>query len=217
MGELRAGRLDELLAPIRRPFALTALSLALFYLGMAPWSAYPLKSFLYSTWLLFDLFAIWLTTQHLFREASPCFFKRVALAPLLFASAVILVDSVAYTFGHRGGLIGFNQDIFLNLAVSRPHAFSNEPSYAAGLPCRPREPWGPICSCERAIAGSARPPCWLSSSPSWPPRVAPAGPASESVSFSSPRSPCWPASGFPGKKAWPPPPLLPRSWGSSCW
>lgn len=132
---LRAGAIDSYLAPLRQPFALAMLSLGLFSLGMAPWSAFPLKSFLYSCWLLFDVTALWLSVQLLFREVPEELFARVAFGTILFLSAVILIDYAAYPFGYRGGLIGHNQDIVLNLMISRPHAFSSEPSYAASYLC----------------------------------------------------------------------------------
>jgi len=128
---VRTGRLDELVAPFRRPFPLAMLALAFFYLGLAPWSAFPLKSLLYSFWMLFDLVAIWLTTQRLFREHPPATFGWIAFTAILFHATVILVDYAAYPFGYRGGVIGYNQDILTNLMISRPHAYSSEPSYAA--------------------------------------------------------------------------------------
>ena len=100
-------------------------------LGISPWSAFPLKSFLYSCWLLFDIGMVWLSTQILFRRLGAVWFARLIFGTLLFLSGIILMDYAAYPFGYRGGLIGFNQDIILNLMVSRPHAFASEPSYAA--------------------------------------------------------------------------------------
>jgi O-antigen ligase len=131
----RRDRLAHHLAPLARSFAFTFLALTFFYLGLAPWSAFPLKSFLYSCWLLFDILCVWLSVQLLFEEAPAEFFSSVALVTLLFLSSIILVDYVAYPFGYRGGLIGNNQDILTNLMISRPHAFSSEPSYAAAYLC----------------------------------------------------------------------------------
>ena len=107
------------------------LALAFYNLGISPWSAFPLKSFLYSCWLLFDIGMVWLSTQILFRRLGAVWFARLIFGTLLFLSGIILMDYAAYPFGYRGGLIGFNQDIILNLMVSRPHAFASEPSYAA--------------------------------------------------------------------------------------
>jgi O-antigen ligase len=132
---LRAGRWAELFAPLGRPFSRAMLLLCIFYLGTAPWSAFPLKSLLYSCWLLFDVFAIWLTTQRLFEREAPALLARVTFAPVVFSALVILVDYAAYPFGYRGGLIGNNQDAILNILVSRPHAFASEPSYAAVILC----------------------------------------------------------------------------------
>jgi O-antigen ligase len=84
---------------------------------------------------VFDVTVLWLSVQLLFEEAAPDFFARLAFGTLLFLSTVILVDYAAYPFGYRGGLIGNNQDILLNLMISRPHAFSSEPSYAASFLC----------------------------------------------------------------------------------
>ena len=132
---LRDGRLERHLAPLRRAFALAALALAFFYLGISPWSAFPAKSFLYSCWLLFDITALWLSVQLLFDEAPAEFFAQTAFLTLLFTSVVILIDYAAYPFGYGGGLVGFNQDAVTHLGVSRPHAFTSEPSYAASFLC----------------------------------------------------------------------------------
>lgn|GEM_PF-3700107 len=122
------------LKPLNSPFSLSLLALAGFYIGLSPWSAFPLKSFLYSCWLIFDLLAIWLTAQHLAGKGLAPRLFQTAWAILSFLATVILVDQVAYyAFGYRGGLIGGNQDLVLNWGLSRPHAFSFEPSYIASF------------------------------------------------------------------------------------
>ncbi len=124
-----------LLSPLSTPFAFCMLIFAGLQMGLAPWSAYPLKSFLYSCWLLFDLCVIWLSVQHLAARLPTDAFIKVAWATLLFLAFVILVDQVAYQFGYTGGLLGGNQDSLLKWGVSRPHAFSFEPSYVASFIC----------------------------------------------------------------------------------
>ncbi len=121
--------LNAFLEPLKTPFAISMLLLAGFYMGFAPWSSFPLKSFLYSSWLVFDVFAIWLTIQHLSRAIPLPWIFRLIWGTLLFLSGVILIDWIAYRFGFRGGLIGHNQEVVLNLGISRPHAFASEPSY----------------------------------------------------------------------------------------
>lgn len=131
----RTKALSRHFAPLCQPFALAFLAMAFFYLGMAPWSAFPLKSFLYSCWLLFDIGAIWLSAQLLAEETSPETWAVIASLPILFSAAVIVTDFAAYPFGFVEGLIGHNQEAVVRLGISRPHSFSSEPSYAASLLC----------------------------------------------------------------------------------
>lgn len=125
--------LTNYLRPIALPFATLMLVLAGYYLGLAPWSAFPRKSFLYSCWLIFDVLAVWLSVQHLARYFPRPRFTWVVWATLLFNSAIILIDHVAYQYGYTAGLIGRNQDAILKWGLSRPHAFSSEPSFIAAF------------------------------------------------------------------------------------
>ncbi|MCO5142619.1 MAG: O-antigen ligase family protein [Oligoflexia bacterium] len=50
-----------------------------------------------------------------------------------FLSIVVIIDHIGYQFGYTTGLIGFNQDAILKWGISRPHAFSSEPSYIASF------------------------------------------------------------------------------------
>jgi len=131
--ERRPQGLEAFLSPLSAPFARCMLALAALQIGLSPWSAFPLKSFLYSCWLTFSLGAIWLTAQHLGRTVPKAYFFQVVWITIVFLSIVILVDQVAYQFGAVGGLIGHNQDVILKWGVSRPHAFSFEPSYIASF------------------------------------------------------------------------------------
>ncbi len=119
--------------PLSSPFASTMLVLAGFYLGLSPWSGFPLKSFFYSCWLIFDILALWLTVQHLAEKFPRAYFVRVAWATLLSLSLVILIDQIAYQYGYTAGFLGDNQDRILKWGMSRPHAFSFEPSYIAAF------------------------------------------------------------------------------------
>ncbi len=134
LGAVFAERKQEglaLLSPLGKPFAACMLLLAGIQMGLAPWSAFPLKSFLYSGWLIFDVLTIWLTAQHLARTIPLERFMPVVWGTMLFLSLIVLIDHTAYKFGYIGGLIGSNQDAYLHWGVSRPHAFSFEPSYLA--------------------------------------------------------------------------------------
>lgn len=126
---------SEFFAPLRHPFARSMLWLSGLYIGLSPWSAFPLKSFLYSCWLIFDLLAIWLCTQHLASRVKAQHLLWLIWGTLLFLSVVILIDNTAYMFGIKEGIIGYNQDVLLNYGLSRPHAFANEPSYVASFIC----------------------------------------------------------------------------------
>lgn len=131
--EKRQAGIREFFAPLWSPFTLCFLALASFYLGLSPWSVFPLKSFLYSCWLFFQIGTLYLASQHILRERPREHLLRLIWLTLLFLSYVILVDYVYYYFGFKGGLIGWNQDKITNLGLSRPHAFSSEPSYAAAF------------------------------------------------------------------------------------
>jgi O-antigen ligase len=128
----RAGFAD-FFRPLSRPFSRFMLFLLLYYACTTIESAFPLKSALYCVWFGFQLGCLWLTAQYLARAGMIQALIRVAWATLLFLSAVILIDHVAYRFGYIGGFIGNNQDIILRWGTSRPHAFSSEPSYAAAF------------------------------------------------------------------------------------
>lgn len=123
--------LAPLLKPLKQGFPVCILLLAAYYFSRSPWSEFPLKSALYSGWLCFNLFTIWYSCQ----IQKDSFFHEKLLQvvwwALIFLSIVVSIDQIAFQFGYNGGLIGNNQDTILNWGVSRPHAFSSEPSYLA--------------------------------------------------------------------------------------
>jgi O-antigen ligase len=129
--EKRKDGIGKLLAPLFSPFPAAFLLLGIFYLAVTPWSAFPLKSFLYSCWLFFALFAIFFVAVHLGNSNPRERFLKLICITLLFLAYVILVDYVYYYLGFKGGLLGWNQDKITGLGLSRPHAFSSEPSFAA--------------------------------------------------------------------------------------
>ncbi len=108
------------------------LLLIVFAFSLDPFSITPVKSFGYSLWLAFDLLCIVgsaILLAKLGAFSLKGFMRALALITLLI-SGIILVDDMAYyVFGMRDGLIGFNQDTLLHWGVSRPQAFSYEPSY----------------------------------------------------------------------------------------
>jgi hypothetical protein len=112
-------------------FPLGILALDVFYLLATPWSHFPLKTVLYGCWLGYNLITIWGTAILLYGRGQGEKLHLVAWAAAAFNGSVILIDYIAYNFGFNGGLVGFNQDAVLHWGVSRPHAFSNEPSFAA--------------------------------------------------------------------------------------
>lgn len=116
--------------PLKR-VGLPFLGLAIYYGASSIRSEFPLKSALYSGWLVFSLCAIWLTTLLLRDSLSKKFAAITVLCAAAFQAAVITIDQIAYQYGYRDGLIGFNQDTILQWGVSRPHGFAMEPSYAA--------------------------------------------------------------------------------------
>lgn len=133
--ETRKEGIRRQLAPLFSSFASPLLLLGVFYLALSPWSAFPLKSFLYSIWLFFDLAAIYLVAVHLGSRNPTSRFVALAWLTMIFLSYVILVDYVYYYYGFKGGLIGWNQDKITRLGLSRPHAFSSEPSFIATFLC----------------------------------------------------------------------------------
>jgi O-antigen ligase len=116
-------------------FPLGILALDGFYMAASPWSFFPLKSFLYGSWLYYNLITIWGTAILLSARTNSRQFATLAWIVGTFNGVVILVDELAYHFGFHGGLIGFNQDAVLHWGVSRPHAFASEPSYAGLFLC----------------------------------------------------------------------------------
>ena len=121
----------QFLAPLFSPFPAAVLLLAIYYLALSPWSVFPLKSFLYSCWLLFQVGTIYLVAVHLGQRYPREHFLNLIWITLLFLGYVILVDYIYYYFGFKGGLLGWNQDKITGLGLSRPHAFSSEPSFIA--------------------------------------------------------------------------------------
>ncbi len=121
----------RILEKLKNPFVVPMAILAFFYLGTSPWSEFPLKSFLYSTWFLFQITTVYLVSVHSYPACSERKLVGLVWATMLFLSYVILVDYAYYYLGFKGGLIGWNQDKITNLGLSRPHAFSSEPSFAS--------------------------------------------------------------------------------------
>jgi O-antigen ligase len=133
------GRKSEGFAALKRlaltPFSLAILFLALYYAATAPWSYFPLKSFLYAGWIVFNLATIWFTGVLLAPYLARRRLAAMAVTAALIQACIIVIDQIAYAKGYTNGLIGFNQDSILHWGVSRPHGFSNEPSYAASFLC----------------------------------------------------------------------------------
>ena len=75
--------------PLSHPFAVCMLLLGGFYMGLSPWSAFPLKSFLYSCWLVFDVAVIWLSAQHLAKEISRSDVLRLIWFVMAFLAIVV--------------------------------------------------------------------------------------------------------------------------------
>lgn len=117
--------------PFRKGFFLSISLLGIYYISTSPWSTFPLKSLLYSCWLIFNLCCVWWALDLLALPRKTLWVTL--LAALLFHSVVILIDQTAYQYGYTGGLLGFNQDAILKWGVSRPHAFASEPSYIAAF------------------------------------------------------------------------------------
>lgn len=118
----------------RKPWLWLTL-FAAYALATAPFSLVPVKSFAYTLWFLFDLAAIALPAAILFSSDAGArrWLGRAILLTGAFLALVTLTDYVAYFYGYKAGLIGFNQDRYLNWGASRPHAFSFEPSYLAAF------------------------------------------------------------------------------------
>ncbi len=123
--------IQKILQLLRHRFILFFLILAGYYFVTIPWSYFPQKSFLYSCWIVFNAFTIWVNAglwmQRIHREK---FYFAVFIA-VVIQSAIITVDHIAHGFGYVGGLIGHNQDGLLRWGLSRPSGFSSEPSYIA--------------------------------------------------------------------------------------
>jgi hypothetical protein len=124
-------RSKDFLHPLRSPFAYGMLAIVVYYAGTSPWSTFPLKSAVYSSWLGFQLLCLWLTVQNLARVTRIERFVQVVWFTLLFLTGIVFVDQIAYHYGYIGGFLGYNQDILLHWGVSRPHAFASEPSFLA--------------------------------------------------------------------------------------
>jgi O-antigen ligase len=116
---------------LKHPFALGILSLVFFYFCSTLWSYFPLKSFLYSGWILFNFLTIWTSLQLLEGRLTTDYLIKLILGTASFISLIILVDQGSFWFGFEAGLIGYNQNTTFTQGLSRPHAFAMEPSYAA--------------------------------------------------------------------------------------
>ena len=121
------------LSALKHGFPISVLALSTYYLCSSYWSAFPLKSALYSGWIVFNLFTIWFTAQLLAPYLQKKQLTWAAWFTMIFHACVLVVDHAAYQFGYTGGLVGFNQDEILKWGVSRPHAYASEPSYIAAF------------------------------------------------------------------------------------
>jgi hypothetical protein len=128
-------RFSILLASIKHKFAICALLLFAYYLLSSPFSFFPKKSFFYSLWFFYNFLTIWLTAQWIAPMVQKQWLRISVWVTLVFHSLVVLIDHLAYQFGHTSGFVGFNQDQILLWGVSRPHAFASEPSYIATFFC----------------------------------------------------------------------------------
>lgn len=115
------------------PAAVALALLPIYYLAMLPLSFFPLKTFLYGCWLIFNLVAI-LGSALLLAEHVPwrLWFQMIFLTSLSLC-LVIFIDQYAFYHGYPDGLLGFNQNKDLQWDASRPAAFSFEPSYVASF------------------------------------------------------------------------------------
>lgn len=118
---------------LRTGFPLFFLILVAQFLLSIPRSYFPFKTFLYSCWITFDLVCIWLPAAILAEKVPVKSLLRLVAFTLIFHAVVIFIDQAAFYSGYRDGLIGFNQDHDLRWGVSRPAAFSFEPSYIASF------------------------------------------------------------------------------------
>lgn len=109
-----------------------AVCLAIYQLSRAPFSLMPLKSFVYTAWLGFDIVIVGILGGLAIRldpERARRYLLWVISLSSIALCAVLITDHIAYYFGYISGLIGYNQDRFLHWGISRPHAFAYEPSY----------------------------------------------------------------------------------------
>lgn len=128
---LQARPLLNMVRVLSNGFALSFLALATFFLISSPRSYFPSKSALYSVWLLFNLGTMWFCGQLLPVESGRRWLVRAITLSLILNCVVILIDQWAFRYGYLDGLIGFNQFSISGSGISRPHAFSYEPSYVA--------------------------------------------------------------------------------------
>ena len=147
-------------------------ALGAYYLATTPWSYFPLKSFLYSGWIFFNLLSIWMVLALLRSQLTTKWLIRGIFAALTFHAAIILIDQIAFQFGYTSGFIGFNQNDVLQWGVSRPYAFSFEPSYIGTFLClgslllapiltnKPRAYWAAIAVTVFAMVATTSRTAW---------------------------------------------------------
>lgn len=114
-------------------FIVVCCLMATYYLFGASWSYFPLKSYAYSCWLLFDIFAVWLPFMVLAKYIDRAALFHLILITLTAIATVIIIDQIAFYWGYTEGLLGYNQGKMLHWGMSRPAAFAYEPSYIASF------------------------------------------------------------------------------------
>lgn len=123
--------LAQLFRELRSPPWIFIFLLFVYELARAGFSPLPVKSYAYSIWLLFDIAVVGIPGSLLLRRA-PDRFRTIGFAlscAAIFLVTVLIIDTVAFSYGYIGGLIGNNQELSLKWGMSRAHAFSYEPSY----------------------------------------------------------------------------------------
>ncbi len=107
----------------------------LYGLFTAPFAEIPKKSLVYSAWLFFDIFVVAIGGSLILRTLPRKIVLKTVRWTIILSSItlclILVADHLAYFQGYKSGWIGYNQDRILNWGLSRPHAFSYEPSYLA--------------------------------------------------------------------------------------
>lgn len=116
----------------KTPFLFAGILIGLQFF-LSGFSVVSYKSYAYSLWLLFDVgivaSSIYLIAQTLPKDAICEMGLGYLKGSAFLLSMITIIDFIAYFYGYKNGLIGYNQDKDLHWGLSRPHAFSYEPSY----------------------------------------------------------------------------------------